>query len=211
MLTSTFVTDAEITVFINHAIAKLHDLLVDEYEDYMTTSIQFNTVAKQEDYDLSTVAPTFYKLMGVDVRITSDPQFYSLRPFNFNERNRNTDLGWGLIGGPSLRYRLLGSNLHFSPAPDAVYPVRLWYIPVATKLVSGSDVYSDLNQYNEFVELDAAIMCKDKEESETATLQTLRADAQSRVIKSAANRDAGNPQSISDIYAENEDYYFRRP
>lgn len=205
---SEFVTDSELTNYVNSAIAELQDLLIAAYSsDYYVESTTFNTVANQEAYDLPA---NFYKLRGVDSKIAGD-QWASLRPFNFNERNRNDSFSsWGLLTGPSIRYRLVGDKLRFSPAPDGVYAVRLWYIPVAVKLVADSDVFQDLNQYADFVIYDAAIKMLIKEESDTTVLMAEREKCAKRIEEMAQNRDAGSPESVSDIYAENNEYYWYR-
>ena len=207
MENSKFVEDAELTSYINSAIAELHDLLISCYSnDYYINTYLFNTVGNTADYALPA---DFYQLRGVDVKLNAG-EFFTINKFNFNERNRNTDLNWGLIGGPSLRYRLVGNNLRFNPTPDGAYQVRLWYIPVATKLVADSDTLADLNQYYEYVVVQAAIMMLQKEESDVSVLAALKADLRNRIQSMAQNRDADKADSVQDIYAEANDYYFYR-
>lgn len=212
---SQYVTDTELNGYINNSIAELQDLLIAAYDsDYYIEQITFNTVAKQTDYPLPdgilySAAKSFYKLKGVDAKILSS-NYFALRPFNFNERNRNEDYAWGFLNGPDVRYRMVGNNLRFSPAPDSALPIRLWYIPLADKLVADSDILKDLNAYSEYVVVDAAIKCRIKEELEIATLEGVKVALSKRISEMAQNRDAGQPESISDIYAENDDYYFYR-
>ncbi len=207
MKNSDFIEDSELTNYINSSIAELTDLLVSTYEnDYNIGTQSYSTVTNQANYPLPT---DFYKLRGVDVQINND-NWYSMRPFNFNERNRNQDFAWGLATGPSIRYRILGSNLYFSPAPDGIFPVRIWYTPVATKLVADSDTLNDINQYSEYVIVDAAIKMMQKEESDVSVLMAQKQALIKRIQDMASNRDSGQPESISDIYAENDDYWFWR-
>ena len=205
---SQFVTDTELTAYINSAIAELQDLLISAYSsDYYISDYTFSTVANQTTYALPA---DFYKLRGVDCALINN-EYASLRPFNFNERNRNDSFSsWGLMTGPSIRYRLLGDNIVFSPAPDGIYSIKLWYIPTAVKLVADSDVLTDLNQYSDFVIYDAAIKMLIKEESDPSALMRERENCSRRIVEMAQNRDAGQPESVSDIYAENNDYYWYR-
>jgi len=127
----------------------------------------------------------------------------SLKPFNFNERNRFKEGGiWDVYGRPFVRYRLVGSNLKFSPTPDSVTSIKVWYIPTAVKLVNPSDELADLNQYAEFVIVDVAIKMATKEESDVTVLAAQRVDLVERITDAAQNRDAGEPESVSDVYAE---------
>jgi hypothetical protein len=205
---SNFVTDTELNNYVNSAIAELQDLLIAAYgSDYYMSSYNFTTTLNQDAYALPA---DFYKLCGVDAAITSN-EFATLRPFNFNERNRNDSFAtWGLMTGPSIRYRLRGNNLVFSPSPDAPYQIRLWYTPLAVKLVADSDVLADLNQYSDFVIYDAAVKMLIKEESDPTVLIMEREKCAKRIQEMAQNRDIGEPESVSDIYAENNDYYWYR-
>lgn len=204
---SDFVTDSELVGYINNSIAELHDLLVATYgPDYYVENYAFTTTASTENYALPA---NFYKLKGVDVLLSGN-QYYSLRPFNFNERNRDQDVTWGLLAGPTIRYRLVGTNLKFSPAPDSGYNVRLWYIPLPTQLVLDADIYNDINSYAEYVITDVAIKMLQKEESDVSVLSAQKMDLRKRIENMAQNRDADQPESISDIYAENDEYWFTR-
>jgi len=207
MTTSDFIEDDELRGYINASIAELYDLMVSAYgSDYFLSNSTFTTVSGTLDYALPA---DFYKLMGVDVNINGN-DWFSVRPFNFNERNRNQDVSWGLLTGPTIRYRVMGNNLKFSPAPDSNYTTRVWYIPKATLLVADVDVFDDLNQWSEYVVCDAAIKMMQKEESDVSVLMAQKAELKRRIEVMAESRDAGQPASVSDIYAENNEYWFTR-
>lgn len=196
------VTDSEITNYLNSSIAELHDLLIGATDsEYRLTSTTFSTVAGTDSYAL---ASDFYKLKGVDYQ-TSSTTYSSVRPFNFNERNRQKTLTYWLEQ-PDIRYRLVGNNLTFTPVPDSVRTIRYWYVPVATKLVSGSDTLDDINQFSEYVVVDTAIKILAKEESDVSVLMAQKAELKRRIEVMAQNRDEGQPASISDIYAEKIDW-----
>lgn len=213
MVDSNFVTDSELTSYINSSIAELHDIMVQEYGgDYFINEVEFTTTPQQADYNISDIIPAddFYKMRGIDAKLNGD-DFFTLKPFNFNERNRFQHFGvWDYLGITNVRYRILGSKLRFSPVPDAATLVRLWYIPTATKLVDDADTLDDLNQYAEYVLVDAAIKMLNKEESDVAVLMAQKGDLKRRIEEAAGNRDAGESQSISDIYIENDDYFYGR-
>lgn len=201
---SQFVSDSELTAYINASIAELHDILIQSYgTDYFVLPYTFSTVAGTADYALPA---SFYKLHGVDAKIsTSD--YISIQRFNFNERNRfDIPVVWNLSGIPLARYRLVGNNINFSPVPDQSVDIRLWYSPVATKLVSDSDTLSDLNQYAEYVIVDAAIKMLQKEESDVTVLMAQKQMLIQRITVASQNRDVGQPETISDVYAE-DDWY----
>jgi hypothetical protein len=86
----------------------------------------------------------------------------------------------------------------------------MWYIPVATVLVSDSDTLQDLNQYYEYVVVHAALMMLQKEESDVSVLAAFKQQLTQRIQSMAQNRDADKPDSVQDIYSEVNDYYFFR-
>jgi len=208
MTDSTFVSDSELTSYINASIAELHDLMVQSYgADYFVSTSTFTTVANTDSYALPS---DMYKLMGVDIQISGN-DYASLHKFNFNERNRyKGSTVRSILGAPDLRYRVIGGNIVFSPAPDSAKVVKLWYTPVATKLVATSDVYNDLNQYAEYVVVDVAMKMMQKEESDVQVLMAEKQLLIKRLTEASQNRDTGESESVSDIHAEDEDYFFRR-
>jgi hypothetical protein len=208
MVNSNFVDDVELTGYINNSIAELHDILCEAYgSDYFVLSVEDTIVSNQSDYTLPT---DFYELKGVDIRVNNDA-WLTVRRFNFNERNRDSDFNvWDFAGVTNVRYRLVGNKLKFSPVPDRNATYRLWYVPVATKLVNDTDTLDDLNAYSEYVIVDAAIKMMQKEESDVMFLAAQKTALEKRIRDKSLNRDAGQAGTVSDIYAENDDYFWRR-
>lgn len=199
MTNSQFVSDAELNAYVNSSIAELHDLLLAAYDaDYYLSSANIAIGGGVDSYALPA---DFYKLRGVDIRNGSE--WHSLRPFNFNERNVQIE-----AAVEHFRYRLAGSNIIFSPIPSGTQTVRLWYNPSAVKLSANGDTLNDINQWSEYVIVDAAIKCLNKEESDVSVLMATKADLRKRIENMAQSRDAGQPESISDIYMENADYLY---
>lgn len=207
MKNNNFVEDSELVNYINFAIAELYDLLIQSFsaDYYVTTTGAVNTVSGQDAYDLP---EDFYKLRGVDIKLNRT-SWTTLKPFNFNERNRYDDFGsWTITGVTNIRYRLMGNQIRLIPTPDSARQYQIWYIPKCTKLVDDTDELDDLNQYSEFVIVTAAMKMLHKEESDVSALAAERKRLIDRIIESSQNRDVGDPESISDIYAENNDYWW---
>jgi len=221
MENNNFVQDAELVTYINAGISELTDILIQEYgEDYYVQSSTFNTAASIDSYPIndSTSAydlaiTDFYKLRGIDAKINGS-DFFTISPFNFNERNIYQNWGtWSVLGLANLRYRLVGGNLVFTPKPDGVREVKIWYIPTAAQFASSTDtstLWDDLNGYAEYVVTFAAIRMMQKEESDVTVLMTQKAELRQRITVAAANRDADNPLSVTDIYMSNNKFWFSR-
>lgn len=213
MTESEFVTDSELLFYINSSIAELHDIMIQSYgHDYYVKDATFTTVGQQQDYEISTVISDgdFYKLRGIDAQLNGD-DWFTLKPFNFNERNRFQNFGvWDYLGITNVRYRMIGDKLRFSPTPDSSIQIRIWYIPLATKLSDDADTLDDLNQFAEYVIVDAAIKMLNKEESDVSVLMAQKQALKRRIEEVANNRDAGDPESIQDVYIENDDFFYGR-
>lgn len=208
MSQSEFVTDSELNFYINQSIRELHDILTDAYQsDYYMSTNTFNTVSGTDSYALPS---DFYELRGVDVKLNSN-EWYTLKKFNFNERVRYKQSGsWNYSNAPYLRYRLNGNNIMFNPTPDSSnQTIRIWYTPVATELVNDGDSFADFNGFSEYVIVDAAIKCLQKEESDVSVLMAQKGALLDRIRNKAQQRDANESDSVQDVYAENDDIYWR--
>jgi len=205
---SNFVSDSELTQYINSSIAELHDILVQSYgSDYFLNEMDFATTTGQDAYDLPT---DFYKVRGVDVKIL-DGKFHTIEQFNFAERRLyQFNNSWNDLYLPGVKYRVMGNKIKFIPSPDSNYDIKLWYIPVATKLVDDTDELVDLNQYSEYVVVDAAIKMLNKEESDVSVLMQQKAELKRRIEEASNNRDAGDPETVADVHLKKFEYWFRR-
>ncbi len=214
---SNFVTTDEWNFFINQAMYELYDTLIDVYEDYfMATPAQFMTDGTTYLYNLpdgatsfinlnqqSYIAPPFYKLAGVDLGINSAGNAWvTVNKFNFIDRNRFVypNTASTIYGIFNLQYRMVGNQLLMIPTPTANQPVRLWYYPRLPALLKDTDLttigYSGWLQY---VIVRAAKYALDKEESDTSKLDQELSVLNSRIEETSQNRDAGQPDKISDV------------
>mgnify|MGYP003139194370 CR=1 FL=1 len=218
-----FVSDLEVQAYINAGISELHDILIQTYgQDYYVKSKEFNTTSTIDTYPINdstssyNIAMTdFYKVRGVDCKVNGQ-DWFTLRPFNFNERNLYQNWGqWSVLGLSNIRYRMVGSDFVFTPVPDGTSAVRIWYIPTAQQFSSttpaaSTTTFADINGYAEYVVLDAAIKCLQKEESDAQVLLAQKVAMKKRIEEAASNRDAGHPLSVTDIYDANNRFWFTR-
>jgi hypothetical protein len=206
---SFFIKDPEWNQYINDSLAELHDLMITLYEDYFITESPVTiTVAQNGTYALPA---DFYKMRGVDMRLGAQAQYFTVDKFNFNERNKyQNDTALGSIIGPSVRYRVVGNNIIFSPVPQGASQFRLWYIPTTAKLVNDTDTLDTYNAYHEYVVIDTALKARIKEESDIAELAAQKAAIIKRIEDSAINRDADKSETVQDVYAEVDYFYTLR-
>ena len=212
-----FVSDVEVQTYINVGLSELHDLLIQTYgQDYYISNSTFTTTSGVDSYAISSnIGADFYKLRGVDAKLNGS-MWSTLIPFNFNERNLNQEGTLSNIWGLSnTRYRLVGDNIVFSPAPNSAIEVKVWYIPTTQQFnsstpASSSTTFDDINGYAEYVIIDAAIKCLQKEESDVQVLLAQKTAMKRRIEVAASNRDAGSPLSVSDVYRGNNSFWYSR-
>jgi len=216
-LNSEFVTKPEWNFFINQAMFELYDLLVTQYEDYfIAPPTTFQVAGNQFLYPLpdgvtafidqnnqSFVPPPFLKLVGVDLALnTSANGYVTVNKFNFADRNKFVypNSASTIYGVFNLQYRLMGDKIEFIPTPSAGQKIRLWYIPRLNELLADNDLTTiGFSGWLQYVIVRAAKYALDKEESDTSKLDEELAFLIKRIEASSMNRDAGNPDKISDV------------
>lgn len=202
MENTQFVTDAEVITYLDQANRKFYNLLVTEFENWFVSEALIPLVDGVKEYALPT---DFYKMLGADLTDASGRAF-TLRPFEFNERNRIVHT-W--IGKP-VRYILKGNNIVFVPTPSgASQDIKLYYVPATTAITSSSQSVEVYNGFDEYIALDAAIRMLMKEESDTALLERERAYMEQQIIELMRGRDAGFPKRVTDLATLNDRAFFR--
>ena len=214
---SNFVTMPEWNLYINQAMYELYDLLITVYEDYyIAPPVQFVANGSQYLFPLpngvltfedginplnTVVAAPFYKLSGVDMALNNATNGYvTVNKFNFIDRNNfvypNTSST--IYGVFNLQYRVMGNNLMFIPTPSGGQALRIWYIPRLPTLLQETDTTTTgISGWNEYIIVRAAKYALDKEESDTTKLDQELIFLKGRIEETAANRDDGQPDTIS--------------
>lgn len=195
---SQFVTDSEWNLYINQAAFELYDLLVTEYEDYFMKAPLLLTTTGSQQVDLPT---DFYKILGVDLGLANNTTAWvTLKKFQFIERNRYVypQINSTFFGVFNLQYRVMDKTIFFIPTPSAGQFLRIWYIPKLVQLLQDTDILTGISGWGEYVIVDAAIRALQKEESDVSVFMQQKIMLIKRIEEAAMNRDAGQPDCISD-------------
>lgn len=215
-INSNFVTMPEWNSYINQSMYALYDILITTYEDYfMAPRAQFSSSGGQSIYPLpngvlsflntsgaSFVPAPFYKLLGVDLSLNSSANgFVTMDKYNLIDRNaylygNTASVAYGSF---NLRYRVIGTNIELTPTPSSGQLIQLLYIPRLPQMLRDNDITTiGFSGWLEYVIVRAAILALTKEESDVSSLVMQLQDIQKRIEESAVNRDAGQPDTISD-------------
>ena len=200
MVGSTFVSDSEVVDYINVAMAEIHDLLVDKYEDYFVSSTTYALPADNP----GTLPSDFYKALGVD--FLSGGLTYRMMRFTFQERNMYNAPAIVASRIADTRYAIQGNQIKFIPSPSTSGTVTLFYVPESQQFSAGSTSDTIVSKappiakgYEEYLVVDAAIKCLMKEESNTQPHMIYKEQLRKRLEAASANRDAGESSKITDV------------
>lgn len=215
---SKFVTKPEWDKFINLALTELYDLLITVYQDYFEApEVSFIADGTTYEYPLpdgfitftdsqsgqTIVAPPFLKLTGVDLAVNNANNAYvTLDKYNLIDRNNYVypNSAGTIYGVFNLQYRLMGNKIRFIPTPTANQIIRLLYIPRLRELLQDTDLTTiGYSGWLDYVICRAAKYALDKEESDTSAITAELLFLMDRINASAINRDAGRPDTISDV------------
>lgn len=231
---SQFITDSEWNVYLNQSYFELYDILVQKYgnEYFVAPPAQFLTSGTSPSsgaqfYPLPDGITSFiaadgtpfvpkamYKLLGVDLGIgTNNNAWITLKKFMFISRNRYVypQLTTNLLGVAGLRYRLIGNQIEFIPQPANGQYIQLWYVPRMTTLLQDSDIADGVSGWTEYIVIDAAIKALQKEEGDVTVLALQKQAMLDRIEAAAENRDAGEPETVSDTRRYTDLYGFGSP
>jgi hypothetical protein len=166
---SDFVTDTELNDLINTAYKELYAHLVAKSLNRTETSYAV-PITGAASYALPA---DFYSLIGVYRTEGLDKLRLTRYSDTFQPSTRT---------GDACEYRVVGSNLALHPVPTGG-TYTLVYIPVAPVLATDADTVNGVLGWEEFIVLDVAICCLEKEESDTSKLEYKR----DRILKRIAD------------------------
>jgi hypothetical protein len=208
---NNFITDQEFNSYINASRFELYDILCQKFGDdyYVATPYTYTTSGKVSALTNASTYPLpgdFYKGLGVEVALNpQDPNSWvSLRKFEFIQRNLwNFPNVYTFYGITNLRYRFNGTNLLIVPIPSAGQTIRLWYAPRLNYLLNDTDVFDGVSGWEEYIIVDCCIKALAKEESDASVFMAQKAALLQRIEEAAANRDIGEPETVSDSKRRN--------
>ncbi len=198
MENSTLVSDLELNDYINESITEWRDLIIEHQgPEIFLTSATVTTASGTVSYALPA---TFYELIKVVVNL-GGPDKTQLEPYGIDDHDIATSgSGWSWSSSVP-RYRIIGDLIYFAPIPNAVRTVTLWFVPTFARLSADADTLDGFNGWEEWVVLDAAIKCLNKEESDASYFIAQREKVEQRIARHAARRDASGPTKMRDVSA----------
>lgn len=216
-LNSEYLTTDEWNFNINQSANELYDILVTKYGDdffmapYLLvpmTGLDHYALPDGSNYPINGVnSPALYKLLGVDVNIsgsilTPNADWVPVSRSNWSDRDRYTTFpgqAGALNNVYQMSYRMMGNNIFVFPANQNQY-LRISYVPILQQMLLDTDMLPfSISGWSEYVIVDAAMKSMGKEESydKVNYLMTRKTALLERIESTAANKDAGQPNTVS--------------
>jgi hypothetical protein len=192
MENSEFVTDSEITEYLNQELAELHARLVaNEGQPHFRSSTPIAVTAGTTLYPLPA---DFWKVQEITASIGGIQR--NLEPFMTNERARllNAQL---YAYSASPQYRVQAGNIEFLPSTQS-FTATLFYVKASPRLSSGGDVVDGFNGYEIAAVYGAVAACLQKEESD-ASFYVAQKERILRHIDAVQARDGSHPERVTDV------------
>ena len=193
-----FVTDAELTQYINNSIGEFYNQLYTAFPEGVRKSSLITVANDNDTYDLP---DDFKHLLGVEYQLTGailGGQWLDIRRCIFSERNKYTLRPLVAVPGVvPFEYLIFndssGWKIQFVPFPFAGASVRVWYAPAYTKLAADGEELDGINGLEEFVIIDAAIKVLQKEETDPGPLLAMRQSMLESLREQGKQRDSNEP------------------
>lgn len=227
-LNSQYLTTDEWNFNINQSASELYDILVTKYgDDYFLAPWLLIPLTGLDSYPLpnganyitgGVAAPAFYKLNGVDVNISggsSSPNagWVPVSRFNWSDRDKYTTFpgqAGALNNVYQMGYREMGQNLEVIPANTNCL-LRIRYVPILIQMLLDSDMLPfSISGWSEYVIVDAALKAMTKQDSaqKIMILKDDKARLLERIATTAANRDVGQANTVSNFRSSMGDIGF---
>lgn len=194
-----FVNDTELTRLINLALGDLYDLLLaarghEYYQDETTVSV----VSGTSRYNLPA---TFYELLSATLEWgTTDHEPVDSYE-HVKDRYRLNNLATWTKWGPKA-FRLRAAQIELLPTPTSSVTMRLQYVPAFTDLSSPTDTFDGVNGWEKLTALMVAKEMRVIQGQPFSYLDKLIDYERSRIEALAADRAAGEPRTVRDVYPE---------
>jgi hypothetical protein len=203
MVNSNFITDDELNGYINLSYFELYDILTTKFQDYdvaVSSVIPTASGTIQNNLIFFDLPDDFYKLSGVDLvqAPTGNNYAVTLKSFPWPERNKFLTPITTLYHVANVRYCLRGKKLVIAPCIQMGVWLNIWYIPRPVALVADASVIDGVSGWEEYVIIDAAIKCLQKEESDVSVLMAQKMNKLKAIEDAASNRDIGTSKTMSD-------------
>lgn len=198
MENSTFVTDSEITEYLNQELAELWSRLVQgSGQPYYVSSTTYNVVKPDPigGTGINVLPSDFWVLQRVTA--TLNGATYTLSPYMPTEKAAlDSSTSEGFLG--TIQYRLAGANIEFAPITQN-FTATVYYTPTCPRLSAGSDTTDGFNGYEVAAIYGTCATILDKEKADPSFYAGQKERIYRHIDSLASQRDMGMPERVQDV------------
>lgn len=206
-----FVTDQELTTYLNHALSVLDAILIEQYDFYKLTPVILSVIPSGNQ-NLLQLPADFVKFQGLDVVFNpGDADGYlRLTEYAFKNRNLRGNRQRSLVFSPNaMQYHLTGQYITLEPAMIANnWSYRLWYSPDYIPLINYTDTlqpYMDTQSWCQYALFAAACDVLAKQDLDPSFFMQKAEELKNHIQKLAApNRNSSDAKGIEDTDRERD-------
>lgn len=180
---SADLTTAVVNEFLNEGIARLWDLLKSKRDDRLIEKLDIALAANPVNG--ADLGDEFYELRKVEIVDATAPSGY--------RRLRKVDLDashlYATVTGKRYRYMVRGFTIFLVPTPTVAETIRIWYTPVAPKLVNDNDTLEGYSGYERLVIRYAYKQCLERQRLDTREVDGEIAMMEATIKEAADGRD----------------------
>ncbi len=197
---STFVTDAELTEYLNQEIAELEVklALAQGQPHFRSTQV----IAVTAGTALYTLPATFWAVQ--EVTATIHGTVATLLPFMPSEHAALMNSTLASLECP-VRYRIQGTSIEFRPVTTS-FSATLYFHPAQTRLSTGTDQWDGFNGYEMAAIYGVCATVMAKEDSDPRFFVEQKDRIYATITAAAAHRDMANPERVQDVTGANSGF-----
>lgn len=196
MENSTFVTDAELTEFLNVALRELWTRLCQNGGQPFYRSV--TTIPVTAGTNLYALPSDFLALQGVEASIFGT--YGRIDSFMPSERAMLVNSTTTPFGS-QVRYRVQGNTIELVPATLS-FDMTVFYTPSCPRLVNLSDTFDGFDGYEYAAIASACAAVKDKEETDPQFYMQERDRIYRLIDQMSTTRDMSAPERVQDVMTE---------
>ena len=185
-LSSAKFTDAFVNECVNDAIGEYCDLLDSVWEGYRDTVGTVVTVAGTATVALPS---NFLKARAID--LLDAGRYVALTRLQMRET-----YGYDATTGKPVGYIVRGNLAELFPTPNAVYTIRLRYVPAASVLADDADSIDIPNGWETFIVHTAILRLDQREQRPIGERLAVIDRVRQRIIGAASQRNVAGPELL---------------
>lgn len=215
---SSYLSDTEVGQACEDSYFELWDILIALMGDEAPWLRQnLVTAAGVDSVDVVAGSASVYRLLRLEfassgsgiylpvssLNLASDPIDTNVRPWSdaqsfryFARRSPRADIATRA----TLNTAFAAWKFYFSPVPQAVYTLRMYYVPPPAITVQADGTYTVFpDDFPEYVVADVCAKLMDKQEGESAPFVTERERIKGRIERYAKRHQMNGPHNIADL------------